>query len=85
MPPTSKDFQNALGQIFKSAQFGGKTCVDVQSGNLHRIVGGYPNSNHRMPLCCAVMKRNMECDDEILQQPPSGQGATLVIRYRLPR
>jgi hypothetical protein len=32
-----------------------------------------------------VMKRNMKPGDQILQQPPSGAGATLIIRFKLPR
>lgn len=59
--------------------------VDVTSGDLHRAVGGYPGSGHRMPSCCDVMHNEMQAHDEILSAPPSGKGATLTIRYRLPR
>lgn len=85
MAPTMRDFQKELDKIFEMAQGQGNLYVDVKSGDLHRRVGGYPGRNHRMPLCCKVMKRNMKQGDQILQQPPSGQGATLVIRYKLPR
>ncbi|MFQ5910144.1 MAG: HNH endonuclease [Thermoplasmata archaeon] len=85
MPPTTEDFQDALDQILTSAQKEGRTYVDVKSGDLHRMVGGYPAQNHRMPLCCLVMRKNMRPGDQVLQEPPRGQGATLVIRYRLPR
>jgi 5-methylcytosine-specific restriction protein A len=85
MPPTAQDFQNELNRIFQEAQRQGKPYVDVKSGNLHRRVGGYPGHNHRMPTCCEVMTRNMKHGDQILQQPPKGKGATLVIRYKLPR
>jgi len=85
MPPTAQDFQDALDSIFHEAERSGKRYVDVKSGDLHRLVGGYPGRNHRMPVCCEVMRRNMRPDDQILHQPPSGQGATLVIRYKLPR
>jgi len=63
----------------------GKPYVEVKSGELHSEVGSYPGSNHRMPVCCDVMRRNMKEGDEILQQPPKGKGANLVIRYKLPR
>jgi len=85
MPPTAQDFQNELNKIFQEAQQQGKSYVDIKSGELHRQVGGYPGHNHRMPVCCRVMRRNMKPQDQILQEPPSGQGATLVIRYKLPR
>ena len=85
MQPTSQDFQKELDGIFASAQQKNKPYVDLKSGDLHRRVGGYPKRNHRMPVCCGVMKRNMKPEDQILQQPPSGQGATLIIRYNLPR
>jgi len=49
--------------------------------------GSYPGPNHRMPVCCKVMKDAMAPDygDKVLQEPPSGQGASLTIRYVLPR
>jgi len=85
MPPTAQDFQQELDNIFATATKQGKTYVDVKSGELHRRVGGYPSHNHRMPVCCQVMRRNMKPGDIILYEPPSGQGATLTIRYKLPR
>ena len=85
MPPTAQEFQNELDRIFRLAQNQGKSYLDVKSGDLHRRVGGYPRHNHRMPVCCEVMRRNMGVGDQIVQEPPSGQGATLIIRYQLPR
>jgi len=85
MPPTAQDFQRELDNIFATATKQGKTYVDVKAGDLHRRVGGYPRPNHRMPVCCEVMKRNMKPQDQVLQQPPSGKGASLIIRYKLPR
>ncbi len=38
-----------------------------------------------MPILFQVMKSNVAPGDTILEQPPSGKGATLLIRYRLPR
>lgn len=61
--------------------------MDVNAGELHRRVGGYPGSNHRMPVSCEVMRSAMGSDagDIVLSQPPKGDGATLTIRYVLPR
>lgn len=83
--PTRADFQRVLDSIFKQAESKGLKFIDVTAGDLHRKVGGYPGSNHRMPVCCHVMKQNMQEGDIILYQPPSGQGASLRIRYKLPR
>lgn len=55
--------------------------IDIVSGNVHRAVGGYPSTNHRMPTCCAVMRELMRGDDMVVSEPPSGKGATLCIRY----
>ena len=83
--PTAQDFEDALQEIFDLAQSKGENHVVVTSGDLHRRVGGYPGRNHRMPVCCGVMRRMMQRGDEILYEPPSGQGATLTVRYNLPR
>ena len=81
-------FENALRAIFSAAKRSHHEEISVQSGDLHRAVGGYPpkkNANHRMPVCCSVMLDFMEEKDEIIKSPPKRQGATLLIRYVLPR
>lgn len=76
-------FREELEGMLKKAKEIGLKYVDIKSGDLHRKVGGYPGKNHRMPTCCAVMISLMKEDDEILQSPPKGKGATLNIRYYL--
>jgi HEAT repeat protein len=83
--PNSDDFKNELLSELANATNENKAYLDVRSGDLHRIVGSYPGSHHRMPVCCNVMRQMMNEDDEILEQPPKGNGANLVIRYHLPR
>jgi 5-methylcytosine-specific restriction protein A len=85
MPPTADDFREALYTIFATAHQSGRSSIEVQAGELHRQVGGYPGPNHRMPVCCGVMSSSMKKGDQILQAPPSGKGASLIIRYQLPR
>ncbi|MEM3613993.1 MAG: hypothetical protein QXK91_01690 [Nitrososphaerales archaeon] len=82
---SSKDFREELERIFQEGERKGLQYVDVISGELHRRAGGYPGRNHRMPLCCHVMRSMMQEEDEVLAEPPKGNGATLKIRYRLPR
>jgi 5-methylcytosine-specific restriction protein A len=54
--------------------------IDVESGHLHTQVGEDPNSN-RISVCCEVMRKMMRIGDSIVNEPPSGEGATLMIRY----
>ncbi len=82
---TKEDFENKLLEKLREAQEKNQSYVDITSGDVHRSVGGYPGKDHRMPVCCDVMRELMKVKDEIIQQPPSGMGATLVIRYHLPR
>ena len=80
-----KAFAEALEDILEKARIAGREYVDVESGYLHRKVGGYPGRNHKMPLCCRVMRSFVKAKDTILYSPPSGKGATLRIRYYLQR
>ena len=81
MSPTAWDFQNQLMAILNGARRSGQPYIDVESGNLHRQVGGFANSNHKMPVCCEVMKRMMRFGDSVLSETTSAQDATLTIRY----
>jgi hypothetical protein len=46
------EFERKLHEIFDLANQEGKLKVVVKSGELHRLVGGYPVHNHRMTTCC---------------------------------
>lgn len=65
----------------------GRRTAEIKAGELHRRVGDYPGPSHRMPMCCGVMRDALAPDfgDVMLEEPPSGQGASLTIRYALPR
>ena len=86
--PTRQDFQRELrALLFAASQAERRQHVTVDAGELHRRVGGYPDNTgktNRMPICCSVMDAEMQDGDEIIARPPSGQGATLTINYRLP-
>lgn len=83
--PTASDFQAALDEILELTTKEGHSFVDVKAGDLHRRVGGYPQPNHRMPVCCSVMRASMAIGDIVLHEPHKGKGATLEVRYKLPR
>ena len=78
----TETFRRALQQVFAQAQ---GSFVDVTSGELYRSVGGRTGRDYRMAPCCDVMRQAMHSGDEVLKSPPKGRGATLTIRYLLPR
>lgn len=75
-------FRSALRKKFSES--GGDSVV-VTSRELHVLVGGYPSRNHRMPTCCRAMREAKQSGDEEIDGPQKGNGATLTIRYLLPR
>jgi len=79
------NFRSVLRNLLKEAEQLGFVAVEINSGNLHRRVGGYPSQNHRMPVCCAVMYAEMQDGDTIVSKPNSGKGASVKIRYVIPR
>ena len=84
MAPTRQDFTAALSALLATARTSAP-FLDVRAGDLHRQVGGYPGHNHRMPVCCQAMRDLMQPNDQILSQPPKGNGASLTIRYGFSR
>ncbi len=82
---TKADFQSKMEFIFETVTSLGLSFIYLRSGDLHRSVGGYPGPDHRMPVCCDVMYHALCDEDEIIEKPPKGKGANLVIKYVLPR
>jgi 5-methylcytosine-specific restriction protein A len=85
MAKTEADFIPPIRRMMREAQAASLSSVDVTAGDVHTEAGDYPGSDHRMPICCRVMKNEMRSGDRIIESPPSGQGASLKIRYQLPR
>ena len=83
--PSAAEFRQTLATTLHGASTQGLPYIDVIAGWLHEQVGEYPGPEHRMPVCCAVMRSEMRPGDLILDQPPKGVGASLTIRYFLPR
>jgi 5-methylcytosine-specific restriction protein A len=82
---TAKYFERELNLRLEEADSRGIPHLDISSGAFHRDMGGYPGPNHRMPVVCGVLYKAMRGSDRILHQPPSGFGASVRIRYFLPR
>lgn len=84
--PTKDDFRKAVAGAVGDATQAGQTHIDVNSGDLHRLLGGYPGKQHAMPSCCdAMYEEHARGRADILAHPPKGKGASLTIRYHLPR
>jgi len=75
-------FRRARQRIFDESPAG---SVDINAGELYRKVGGGTGKNYSMASCCNVMLEAVRPGDKILAGPPSQHGATLTIRYVLPR
>lgn len=84
MTPTKEDFLYELHCQMLKKHHSGESELIASAGEIHRKVGGYPGPDHRMPVCCSAMKSEMQQGDRIVDEPLSGQGARLTIKYRLP-
>lgn len=85
MSQSKEEFSGELHSLLKKAEECGFVAVDVNAGNLHRRVGGYPGNDHRMPLCCEAIYSEMGSSDKIVEKPDSGKGASVTVRFALPR
>jgi hypothetical protein len=79
------DFQAEINKLLSTAQRCGFVAVEVRAGELHRRIGGYPGTDHRMPICCKTMRKAMGASDAVVQEPDKGAGASFTVRYTLPR
>jgi len=85
MPLKADDFRSALRAQLRAAELAGKTAIDINAGELHRNVGGYPGARtHRMPMCCSIMRQELRSGDAIVSERAS-DGASFTARYKLPR
>jgi 5-methylcytosine-specific restriction protein A len=83
--PNRRDFLDQIGDLIDRAEVEKREYIDINAGEVHRAVGNYPGPMNRMPVCCSVMRTLMQDGDQITTAPPKGAGASLTIRYYLPR
>lgn len=83
--PTTQDFTDTIRARLRQAELRCQDYLDINSGELHRSLGGYPGPKAAMPSCCNAMYAEQRAVDRIVSQPPKGKGASLTIRYKLPR
>lgn len=80
----TQDFRHALEEWLRTAEAEGVPSVDVRARELYRRV--VPQGKvDRMPMCCNAMYALRRESDEVTEQPPSGFGSRLTVRYHLPR
>lgn len=53
----------------------------VNANKLHRMLGGYPGSQHGMQHCCDAMHTEMQPGDFLVENGEDN----LTVRYHLPR
>jgi 5-methylcytosine-specific restriction protein A len=82
--PTKVDFLIELQKQIDRAIRQGRLHIEINAGELHRVIGGYPSRSARMPVCCTALREELQRrKGSIIFEPPSGQGAALTIRYDL--
>ena len=78
-------FRDELRRQLALAEMEGKSHIAVSTESLHRELEDSPDGGERMRECCEVMYGEMGDDDQVDTTPHDGPGATLTIRYVLPR
>lgn len=79
---TTKEFRNEIYKRIEKAKKMGLYSIVINSGELHRDMGIYPNKGHSMPSCCGAMRSIEGYEIVEISSPPKGKGATLTLEYR---
>jgi hypothetical protein len=84
--PTEAEFRTELRSQLRTAELRGTPSIDINSGELHRKLSGYPtpDGEHQMRPCCEAMYEEKRPTDMLLSAPKKGHGASVTIRYELP-
>lgn len=83
--PTKSDFLLAIQELKNLSRSQALEYIEILSSDLHKKLGHYSGTNHRMASCSDAMYDSMveHKGDEVITKPPKGRGATLKIRYYL--
>jgi hypothetical protein len=63
--PTKDEFRSEIRSQLRGAELRGATFLEINSGLVHRKIGGYPGTNHQMPSCCDAMYEVKRAGDMI--------------------
>lgn len=86
--PASVDragFDQAIEAQLARGQEQGRAHVEINAGELHRQLGGYPGRAHQMPVACAALRAAMQDGDSVSFEPPAENGAAFTVRYVMGR
>jgi len=78
---TAADFHHELYRRFDAAAARGEEQIEVTAGELHKTL----KASNRLSMCSNAMYDMQNIGDAILSVPSGGVGASLLIRYSLPR
>jgi hypothetical protein len=67
-------------QLARASASGSRDTL-IDAGELHRMLGGYPGSDHGMQRCREAMQAEMQSGDVLIENDASD----LTVRYQLPR
>ncbi len=78
-----------INEKFLEAEINQLPFVIIRSGDFYKQnqkdLNLPPNPNHQMHNLCRIMCSLITDEDEVLDHPPSYQGTTLTIKYKIPR
>jgi hypothetical protein len=84
--PTTDEFREEIRAQLREAELAGASEIELNAGQVHRKMGGYPGLNHQMKPCCDALYAEMHDGlDEVLAAPNKRHGASVTIRFGLPR
>jgi len=78
------DTRNELQNIMNWAKQKGIIEVTINAGKLGEALGLYDSNKNNVKSVCDAMKSMMKEGDKIVDEPPSGEGASVTIKYKVP-
>ncbi|MCA0362690.1 MAG: hypothetical protein LCH67_01485 [Bacteroidetes bacterium] len=83
---TTLEFKATIKTKLRVAQAMHLPFLEINARELHSYLGAYPGNSHSIPSCCNALRFFFdENEDEIISQPPRGNGPSLTIRYNFPK
>jgi hypothetical protein len=87
--PSPDDFRDEIAAMIDRAAKQGRPHVEINAGELHRKLGGYPqkhNKYHHIPSCCEAMRAEFRRGNaEVIYETKSRWAASFTVRYNIPR
>ena len=85
---TASKFKLELNAQIERAMKHGRPHVEINAGELHRKIGGYPpkpGESHAMLSCCNVMRNELQRGNAEIIHETADDATALTIRFKLPR